>query len=228
MKTIYNILLFACLILAFSSCHSTEDEPISGAFYSENFVQAYIIPDRMEISVRDYGHLQSFIYVKFYGTEIDNMSDAHEEQFSLYSQKYGDTHYNQKLVPFTNWAMGEDIQTIDIRCDKDIDSEHPTGTSLNDVIKLFAASPYRFIQNDYKKLDDYQIPEDIEGLSFREGYYPVYKLLSDVTVSDLTLLAYDYYLDILPSLSTGEYNFTITVKFENGRILTGTVKYVAE
>lgn len=86
----------------------------------------------------------------------------------------------------------------------DFDETHKAGDSLNDIARLISVSPYKYITGrrkyDYSKDDSLSrsfravygmfYESTSEGSSDPSCYYPVDKLLSDITSEDLVLLGF--------------------------------------
>lgn len=211
-RTIRLALIGLLIAYSFCACNKTEKEIISGSFFSKNFVQVYIIPDNIKLQE----YKTDFILLEFGGKELHNSRESDNIAYDAYSLKYGDISYNRKLVPFSNRAIAEKIEVINVTCDKDLDKNHPAGSLLNDMIKLCATSPRRFIENNYTK-ETYQFSEEFKelGLNTVSGYQPVVKLLSELNEEDLVLLDNVCFLYITKKLPVGDYKFTIKTTVNN-------------
>ena len=93
MKILGFIVLFAVLLVG---CSTEIIEPIGGADFCKSFIQVYIIPD--ETTVCAFENEKNAIFISFEGENIL----YEEESFASFSEYYGDTSYNRKIVHFIN------------------------------------------------------------------------------------------------------------------------------
>ena len=208
MKILGFIVLFAVLLVG---CSTEIIEPIGGADFSKSFIQVYIIPD--ETTVCAFENEKNAIFISFEGENIL----YGEEPFASFSEHYGDTSYNRKIVHFINRAVADEYISLDIVCDKDFGDNHPAGTSLNDITELYGTSYFNYIQSGYEeKFNWNDAPEELEEFSmigtWSSAHFPVKKLLSELMPSDLILLNRYAYLKFTEEPSSGEYLFTITFR----------------
>ena len=71
------------------------------------------------------------------------------------------------------------IVNLEVWSSADWDAEHPAGTSLNDLARFSSNTPWPYIQSGYTQ----KYHEQLNG-----EYYPVDKLISELTPDDMTLL----------------------------------------
>ena len=152
-------------------------DPPDGASFSQYFVDLYVMPSGMSLSDR----LEecNTICVTFSGEEIRAYSHEDSLRFIALAKSFGDTSYNRRSVPYSNPAIGSEIRSVSVVCDKDFPGV-PAGDNLNDVVVLCSASPYEYIQNGYEELQygEFRYPEYWNGgysVDFNEEYVPVEK-----------------------------------------------------
>lgn len=138
-----------------------------------------------------------------------------------------------------------DFTEITVTTDKDFDETHPAGENLADIVRFMSWSPYRYILSGYSDYYNYNksdVSEAFDTLmriyinnkyfdpSVDATCYPVDKLIKDLTVEDMTLNGHDspgfigmLYLEKKPR-ELGEYNITVNIKTDDGRVLSNTVK----
>lgn len=126
----------------------------------------------------------------------------------------------------------------------DFDENHKAGDSLNDITRLISASPYKYITSrqkyDYSKDESLSqsfrtvyghfyanTPQD--GSGDPSCYYPVDKLLSDITSEDLILLGFrdarqgfDIKFEVMP-IDTFEVRVDIKVEDSRSFSLQATI-----
>ena len=88
----------------------------------------------------------------------------HVKQPEVYWNKLreiGDTAYNEKRRIFDRqygilagdyegYVIDGEIECIDVYCNYHVDSQHPAGTSLADMVKIIWSDPYWIVKNGYK------------------------------------------------------------------------------
>ncbi len=223
MRIITPKLLIPALAVFMWSCGSDDNVP-DGKVISPNFVQVYMIPDRIELYALDSPH-ERYISVAFSGTKYNNRQASMMVEFDKLAQKYNDLSYNEKLFPNTNLALGTDYSSVRITCDKPFDEGHPAGKSLGDVVWLCANSYKMFIESGYDT--SYKFPDYVDDHWFfdrKTGLYPVFKVLDEVMVEDLTLIEPSpvLYFSETPE-APGDYLFTIEILSDEAPKLSGKV-----
>ena len=176
---------------------------------------------------------------------------AEKERYDKLCQKHNDLSYNKYRLIFDTLDIESvgyidcDFTEITVTADKDFDLVHPAGTALSDIVRFMSWSPYKFISSGYSKYYHYDKSDVSEAFDARmrryinEKYfysttdatcYPVDKLIKDLTSEDLVLLGHDspgfigmLYFDSMPDMQ-GEYNITVTIKTDDDRVLSETVK----
>jgi hypothetical protein len=153
---------------------------------------------------------------------------------------HNDMSYNTErdYIEIPHWRDGfkGDIVSIDVVSNADFDEQHPTYSSLNDVILLLSASLYPYIMSGYK--DTYEWEPD-EYLRYSEPlmrrgsnedlyFHPINKTLSEVTSSDLILVnsalrVFEKQPDVAQ-----EHELTVTIRMSDGRVFSPTVMKMFE
>ncbi|MEG2366432.1 MAG: hypothetical protein RSB29_06770, partial [Alistipes sp.] len=103
---------------------------------------------------------------------------------------------------------------------------HPAGSSLNDLIKICAMSYNDFVQGKYDaSFRPSECPAEFKPFfsGHEQGETPVFKLLSELTKMDLQLLTPEIYLYFTQPLRSGTYEFTITMRADDGDLTTKCV-----
>ena len=98
--------------------------------------------------------------------------------FKDLSARHNDTNYQKELIPGFA-CFYKDFVSIDVICNEDFDDNHKAGTSIADIVRYQARSPFRWISNGYK-------PDEHCGYS---GEFDDFDMpLSDVNSSNMTML----------------------------------------
>lgn len=214
MKRGLLILLMAAVGCSDNNTPQGPVTPPDGTVFSESFVQTYVVPSAMSVTLPK----ENSMLLTFEGREVGSMAQNDREAYTRLCEKYNDLAFNRMIVPNSTRALAENISAVDIVCDKAIDEDHPAGASLRDAVKVYAASFNEFIESGYVKF--FPFPHDYQGLGFYngEGASPVCKLLSDLAANDLRLAEPRLYLRFVNGLPAGEYVFTVTVTTETGKL----------
>ncbi len=210
------------LIPLFMGC----DTGNNGMGFSKNFIDSYLIPNEIFTWIP----VLKIEFLRWHGIMTDTTITEWAD-FKTYSEKYGDTHYNRnKAQPIV--VIADPLTSISIVSDKDYDELHPAGTPLDDVAVLFAFSPYKFIQNDYKDDED-EVPNwmyeynEYYTVGGTHGFKRIFKYLNELTQEDMTLLDVHSFQIIFPENNpvSGEiHNLTVTIVYQ-GRELVTTHEY---
>lgn len=209
-----RVIFTAMLCLIFVQCdRSSMDWPVDGAVYSKNFVDVYLEAESiycdMQKSCLDEDE-RFTIYLSFRG---DLIRPSDNSKFQELAERYNDESFNQRNVP-GRLALSEPITAINVVCDKQYDSVHDAGESLNDIICLYCQSPYEYIQNNYMVPRDYAWKTDEDNVVSCFGYLGVKIPLNEVNETNTALiepnsclLGFSHRRDI-----SSECSFTVTVK----------------
>lgn len=212
------LLLICCM-----ACEKPDPKVFDGTIYSENYVLGYLYDvDSMAVSstINENGTLYKYgngLSFAFWGNGCN--ANTNRETFLSYAKQYNDVSYHQSVYEgrrnvMNDMSLAEPIRSISVVSDMDMDAVHPAGTSLNDIIYFSAASPKNFILNGYPKVETNEPGYDY-------GYQLVQGFLSELDPEDLVLLdIHDIYIDFPEVPLIKEHNFTVTVTFANGKVLT--------
>jgi len=148
-KILKTIILILVAVTQFSCSH--KDALEDGATYSKNMIGTYI--DCKELRLET---IANKIEVIFEGDIIN--SSRNSDKFYALAEKYHDTEFNRKRVGF-NDSINDSISSISIKCDKDIDEDHPAGSELNNLFTFQGQTAYSVIQDHYNRygLDQIQM-----------------------------------------------------------------------
>ena len=112
------------------------------------------------------------------------MSGKKKDFYNQLCEKHNDVSYNRRVrVYFYDQGLNprcfRDFVNLEVWSSADWDAEHPAGTSLNDLARFSSNTPWPYIQSGYT----HKYHEQLNG-----EYYPVDKLISELTPDDMTLL----------------------------------------
>ncbi len=154
MKAIVYAFVAAVMILGILQGCSKEDDELSasGADYSRNYVDMYVCPLSMDMDF--YPYSPNILRVEFDGRTITSHTQKEDVQneFLSLAEKYGDTAYNRKMIPYSNQALSLHMCSLSVVCNRDF-AGVPAGESLEGVVWLYAASAYDYISNGYNEVD---------------------------------------------------------------------------
>ena len=174
-----------------------------------------------------------------------------KKKYDELCELHNDMSFNKKMdyIAGTDWghALAPDFISIDVVSSADFDSEHPAGTSLNDIFYLISVSPQEYIKGGYNQLYDWSkgTPARFQKAAYLEGfngqtygdrpyYHPIDKKLSEITAEDMALMGVNsvyYYaclvFDSEPTLEK-EHELTVTVRTHDGKTLSHKITKVFE
>ena len=180
-------------------------------------------------------------------------SGAEKKKYDQLCIKHNDISYNQYHVFMGKPPRDEetvayfacDFTEITVTADKDFDETHPAGTDLSDIVRFMSWSPYKYILSGYSKYYHYDKSDVSTAFdSMMRRYinnkyfdketdaecYPIDKLIRDLTADDLILVGHGapgflgmLYFDKLPT-GEGEYEVVVTIRTDDNRTLSNTVK----
>ncbi len=117
-----------------------------------SYVYQYTTADTMYLQADIYTNQKDKIIVAFDGWHLTRATDP--TKYNAIGEKHNDMTYNKKIesnsdpsVPHGYLAV--DFLSIDVVSSQDFDEQHPAGTSLNDIVRFTAYSPYNYIQRSY-------------------------------------------------------------------------------
>lgn len=194
-------------------------EAPDGTVFTANFIQAYVVPERLMGEATPDGYL----HLAFEGRTIRNTDAAVQDAYAALSAKFNDNSYDGYLVPHSTEALGVDCSAIDVVCDKAYDETHEAGVSLGDVVKVCAVSFHDYIAEEYKSASGSEpFPAEFAGLELYNGLgaAPLFKVLKGLQPEDLKLIGPEIYLYFPKAPEAGSYRFTVTVRMETGEMST--------
>ena len=220
MKKIFmQIVRYVCLvsILAFvASCDKNEDEGNNNSGvaneYAESYIPYYVEPDSLVSKFGMWLDSVPGVGIRVKGKSIDQNRTSDKAQYEALAKKYGDVGFNRKAAIGRDGAISVAIDSISVVSDADIDASHPKGTELSDIVKLYSKNYYTYIKSGYK-----------DEIAESDGEH--YKFISEYTKEDFSLMYCKQGLEFLfdsTIVVKGIHNLTITIYFENGKILSAT------
>ena len=230
-----------------------------GSFYMKrkekcpSYVVCYVNLESVRLSVDCFDGRCVFIEPGFHVDVVYGLhsSGAEKEKYDQLCIKHNDLSYNQDHIiigdpprdyeSVTHFEC--DFTKITVTTDKDFDETHPAGTDLSDVVRFMSWSPCKYIlsgYSDYYHYDKSDVSDAFDTMMRRSlskecfnedmEYFPIDKLVKDLTADDLILVGYNplaylgmLYFDKLPS-EQGEYEIAVSIKTDDGKTLSGTVE----
>ena len=109
------ILPLAALAFLCGCTGKLPDSPPDGAVFTKNFIQLYVIPDRMQLQ----GY-PTEISVSLRGRRLSpqGFGEQAKKEFEELSIYYSDVSYNRRKVPYSDRALGKEYKTISVTCDR--------------------------------------------------------------------------------------------------------------
>lgn len=240
MKKILLIAISSIVLINISCSSDNDDEQAKR--YSKNFIAGYVdnvksfyITDISEGV--DVSHNILRYQCQLRCDTATDVSEYHNiERFKELARYYKDTSYNNLISMGSPRCLSEPLLSISVISDTKYDDAHPAGIPLDDIVRLRAFSPFKFIQSAYTDFF-YPSEDDIYNGNvlidnIKTEYFPINKQLNELDENDLILLCAEWSSDgiclIFPKELpvNKEHNITVTVKFKNGKILTTTGKIV--
>lgn len=202
MKTTFLAPMLVWGVAMAAGCSDTKEPdniipPPDGTEFSQTFVQLYLAPNNIrltELILTTEDSDVRCIQIAFDGEEYERESDL----FKTLSAAYGDTSYNDFLVPYSNRVLAEPIEAVAVEW-------AATGTAdarpLTRVTRIDTATPYDFIRNGYRWEEGTTLPEELPVMNAHTqyGYRPVFKPLDELAADDLTLIDYTQSYLIIPA-----------------------------
>jgi hypothetical protein len=201
-------------ILAFaSSCKEDVEEGWDSPYvYVESYIPYYVEPDSLVSKFGMWLDSVPGVGIRVKGKSIDQNRTSDKAQYEALAKKYGDVGFNRKAAIGRDGAISVAIDSISVISDADIDASHPKGTELSDIVKLYSKNYYTYIKSGYK-----------DEIAESDGEH--YKFISEYTKEDFSLMYCKQGLEFLfdsTIVVKGIHNLTITIYFENGKILSAT------
>lgn len=237
-----NIILFTLTGL-FVSCQRTAC-PCGehDVFFSRMFVSCY---HRMEsiFLEKGVGEESDFIYIKYNVSPFASIADEDLTHINRLAEKHRDTDYNREIMYAAGsnfmcatfggrYGITPDIAKISIKSNNDFDVDHPAGTPLNDIVRLYATTVYPYIKSGYTETFDWS--SDTTGCFHYLGCgtedFPINALLSEINAEDLIMaggnISYSNYGKLKfsksPNLSK-KHLLTVEMASDGGRIFEASL-----
>ena len=120
---------------------------------------------------------------------------------------FGFIFYDQGLNP----RCFRDFVNLEVWSSADWDAEHPAETSLNDLARFYSNTPWPYIQSGYTQ----KYHEQPNG-----EYYPVDKLISELTPDDMTLLPRGgfYFWFVTRPAQPGKHTLFVRLTADDGKV----------
>jgi len=180
-KTISKALLLLCFALTFTcSCDKVYTR------YSRSYILGYECASGITTTTGEEANLPTIgISPSFTDGMLVTFRDEGEkkEKFDDISNLHNDVSYNRNVYLIldmitTQKCLYPDVISYIVSADKDFDSSHPAGTSLNDLLTISYSSYERFIQSGYDESisapADYTKPlSEVRSLSLLERNYGI-------------------------------------------------------
>ncbi len=157
------------------------------------------------------------------------------KMYASFCERYGDMTYDKERYysssdPYVNFYPLYNIVSIRVESIADYDTEHPAGSSLNDLCTLYSATPRKYIADGYVGEFDWSEASDEFGKYSRifrrddlEGSIPFAKPLSECTPADLELIGSGFMklcmlrFERKPAANNSLHVFKITLTDERGK-----------
>lgn len=216
-----KFLLLLLVTVGLSACFKDSKE------FLRSYVMYYYDAAEMDLTL-SYGN-----NIDIYFGELSSLGDykstgALKKSYDALCEKHNDMTFLRDFVvrdaygPHSTEQLGLDFLSIDIVSDSDFDAEHPTNTSLSDVVMFYSYSLKPFIDSHYE-------------LRYNGGvYHPIEEKISNLSANQLVLLGrkanvgfWPMYIGTLvfekePDLSK-THTFTVTMTADDGRIFTASI-----
>ena len=221
--------LLLLFLVAFVLCGCKESELSSkmtatGTKKSPHYITEYLVASEIAVDNKN-----GTLYLKVFGDEyatLDTYNIPKEAMFFI--NLYNDNSYNNDVYPGLSSSLAYPLDKISIYCDKDFDSEHQAGESLDNIVQLDYYSFYPFIENGYKRFIGKYDDRVHYMLNFDKVNAEVSKLVwanfltTKISPSYIAKIIFSSAPDVL-----GEYTFTLEMT-TNGKTLTTTFTYTFE
>lgn len=160
----------------------------------KSYVMGYYTYDNVQINVNSNNDILVCPEIGNICRE-DSESEEDKALFNELSTKYNDTHYyltvssNSPTAFLENPMAVHNIESIDLICAEEIDTQYPEGSSVSDLVIFTTYSPLLFIQTgyniDFDQTGEYKY---MEGLLPCFCYDEIIKPLNEITSDDLVMI----------------------------------------
>lgn len=203
----YGKILLVALTLLLSGCGWI---PPWDYYYAESFIAVYSAGELNVSQYWDRGLMLSFQGLEYRYDSCGKARDVYEEL----CVKHNDMEYKEWAVEPEDLDPGsrqrsafwKDIVAIDVVSDKDFDSDHPAGTSWNDIVNYIVHSYWDYVQGGYKLIDrkTFVLYEGHIDSIPEEGLRLINRLVLNI--------------EDIPESAVGRHNLTITLTADDGSV----------
>ena len=204
-----KLVLLLCVLSAVGCVKSYED------YYTRSFVLSYGNMRGISVAMTDFGLGYSVDFVGEGEWDIA-MSGKKKDFYNQLCEKHNDVSYNRRVrVYFYDQGLNprcfRDFVNLEVSSSADWDAEHPAGTSLNDLARFSSNTPWPYIQSGYTQ----KYHEQLNG-----EYYPVDKLISELTPDDMTLLPRGgfYFRFVTRPAQPGKHTLFVRLTADDGKV----------
>jgi hypothetical protein len=233
-----NIILLMLSVLFYTSCDVYHTEILP------SFVHTYNDYSDITAELTDSGN----IVIRASEVHFECNWVSKGEKKKLYNSlclTYNDLSYNKKVdimgeyPEFPGYHFKNGIKKLIVTSNNEFDNSHPTGVSLNDLIRFSSLSPIKFISSNYKSKYDWTKYSNgyLRDAYVRrsEEYHPIEDNLSELSETDFFLLGDGWSISFICRLSfvkqaetIKEHKLTVTIVLNDGRVFRPTVVKVFE
>ena len=259
MKRIYGLLVLA---LFASACSSEDESkgpltgnrnsplPITLSVNEGSLINSYVYPTDLDVSLSNDGKI---IMVRFTGNSVysrllgqewlwwgeQTPSQDNYAQFEALAAANGDTGFNGAVESFiregvegVSACLSQPIASIEVTSSAAWDKNHPAGTPLNDMIRIFSPryaevfdSGYELLYRNWGHADEAEREQYPPRQDFGTEYSSrdaAWKLLTELDQTDLQIFPAGFSLKSLPYLPLFGQQITVKITLIDGTVLTGT------
>lgn len=242
--SILHIILFIFAGL-FVSCHRTScpcDE--HDVYFSRMFVSCYHRMGRIYLE-KGVGDESGLIYIKYDALPFASIADEDLTRINRLAEKHHDTSYNREIMYAAGsnfmcatfggkYGITPDMTKISVKSNNDFDANHPAGTPLNDIVRLYSTTVYPYIESGYTETFDWST--DTTGcfnyLGCGPEDFPINALLSEINAEDLIMagggyIGYGNYAKLKftqsPTLSK-QHRLTVEMESDGGYVYRSSLE----
>lgn len=151
-------MIAACLPMMAGCIEQQEMPTVDGPYIA----QYYDGPGTCDIGMDYQGNVRLYFSIDFYSEEIETysmgLSGERGKKYEALCQKHGDNGYHGK-DPYANSPQkicyAKDFKSITVTTMTDYDSEHPAGSSLDDITAYDAYTPLPWISSGYNGMPEF-------------------------------------------------------------------------
>ena len=207
-----KLVLLLCVLSVVGCVKSYED------YYTRAFVLKYESMCTISVGLSQDNPLEYHVIFVGNGTTYWGI-DSGKRELDFYNQlceKHNDVSYNRRVrVYFYDQGLNprcfRDFVNLEVWSSADWDAEHPAGTSLNDLARFSSNTPWPYIQSGYTQ----KYHEQLNG-----EYYPVDKLISELTPDDMMLLPRGgfYFRFVTRPAQPGKHTLFVRLTADDGKV----------